>query len=407
MIRKSRSLQKIALMAFWSLFFLISNLLLPTSSYAQFLGYTSPQTVQQTLANGVACTGSLQNFNVQNLGQVVHQFTIIPSVTNTTMQAAVVGTDGLANAFQISDTVYPTNAAGASILTATGYYPLISLQITCTAGTFTVTYAGASSFSFLNNGTQMKTSLVKSLAAGLSAGSSTGTTLLTPYGSTAGVLSFNFVGGAGPAGSTVSAQCSGQVGQTGPNVVFALATPIGAQSFSMPAYACPQVVVTYTSGGASANTYNLEYVFWPQGSQPTVSGSVLSAGINDAPLLSEKGARWDVFSSPAVSLQATASKAAGTAGVRHVADCVTASAGASTAPAATNLVITLRDGASGAGTVIWTTDITAAATAANHGNVTLCGLNLIGTAATAMTLEFTALLTNEFESVTLTGYDVQ
>ena len=93
--------------------------------------------------------------------------------------------------------------------------------------------------------------------------------------------------------------------------------------------------------------------------------------------------------------------------MRHVCDCVSIAAGAAAAPTATVLTINLRDGATGAGTVIWSTEITAGATAANHGNVNLCGLNLIGSAATAMTLEFSALLTNEYEAVTLTGYDVQ
>jgi hypothetical protein len=73
----------------------------------------------------------------------------------------------------------------------------------------------------------------------------------------------------------------------------------------------------------------------------------------------------------------------------------------------TTLTINLRDGASGAGTVLWTTNITAAATATNHGNLNFCDLNIPGSAATAMTLEFAAGLANESESVTLSGYDVQ
>lgn len=141
-------------------------------------------------------------------------------------------------------------------------------------------------------------------------------------------------------------------------------------------------------------------------SNATTSAATLTTTTNNGAGIVEKGVRWQVINAPAVSTQATASKAAGGVGVRHVADCVTVSAGAATAPAATVLTINLRDGATGAGTVLWTTQITAGATATNHGNVAFCGLNLIGTANTAMTLEFSALLTNENESVTLTGYDV-
>ncbi|HLJ26552.1 MAG TPA: hypothetical protein VKY85_07565 [Candidatus Angelobacter sp.] len=140
---------------------------------------------------------------------------------------------------------------------------------------------------------------------------------------------------------------------------------------------------------------------------PITSSAFLGNSLNVGVPMMEKGSRWPgVVSSPAAGSQATASKAAGGAGVRHVADCVSVSAGASTAPTATVLTINLRDGATGAGTVLWSTQIAAANTAAQHGSVHLCGLNQIGTANTAMTLEFAASLANESESVTLIGYDV-
>jgi hypothetical protein len=60
-----------------------------------------------------------------------------------------------------------------------------------------------------------------------------------------------------------------------------------------------------------------------------------------------------------------------------------------------------------AGTVVWQMNVVAPASVGTHGTWGYCGLNLVGTAATAMTLEFSGLLTNEYESVTLTGYDVQ
>lgn len=120
----------------------------------------------------------------------------------------------------------------------------------------------------------------------------------------------------------------------------------------------------------------------------------------------EKGSRWAVISNPAVSTQATASLAA-EAAVRHVADCVSFSGGSTTAPALTALTINLRDGATGAGTIIWTHEvIVGAATGQNVPSFTACGLNLVGTTNTAMTLEYSALLTNLIESVSISGFNV-
>ena len=123
----------------------------------------------------------------------------------------------------------------------------------------------------------------------------------------------------------------------------------------------------------------------------------------------EKGTRWNGISQPAVSTQATFSKAA-VAGVRHVADCVSFSGVTnSTAPTATQLQINLRDGATGAGTVIWTQTVIPPATISvtAFAPFSVCGLALIGSPNTAMTLEFSASLTNLFESVAISGYDLE
>lgn len=123
-------------------------------------------------------------------------------------------------------------------------------------------------------------------------------------------------------------------------------------------------------------------------------------------LIAEKSSRWSVVHNPAASNQATASIAL-EAGVRHVADCVSFSAGSTTAPSLTALTINLRDGATGAGTILWTFEvIIPAATGQNVVPHSICGLNLVGTTATAMTFEFSALLTNLIESVSVSGFNV-
>ena len=127
--------------------------------------------------------------------------------------------------------------------------------------------------------------------------------------------------------------------------------------------------------------------------------------------LAEKASRWTVVSAPAGGSQATASIAA-EAAVRHVADCVMFAAD-STAMIAAGVAsqVNLRDGASGAGTVIAAfavAEITAGAAGVQLTPPTaLCGLNLVGTTNTAMTLEFTAALAGAAQSVTITGYNIQ
>jgi len=131
--------------------------------------------------------------------------------------------------------------------------------------------------------------------------------------------------------------------------------------------------------------------------------------VTAAKQVAEKGSRWALTSQPAVSTQATVSRAAGTGTTRHVADCVTFSGMATTAPAAAaQIQINLRDGATGAGTVIWSHQLFIAASASQLVTpFSVCGLAEQGSSATAMTLEFSAAVTNLFESVTLSGYDVQ
>jgi hypothetical protein len=123
-------------------------------------------------------------------------------------------------------------------------------------------------------------------------------------------------------------------------------------------------------------------------------------------LLSEKGFRIGLNSAPAAGSQATASVAAGGAAVKHVVDCVSYSASAIVAPTATLLTVNVRDGATGAGTVIWTKTFAASATAATHADGNFCGLNIPGSLNTAMTVEFSAGLTSESESVSFTYYDL-
>lgn len=116
---------------------------------------------------------------------------------------------------------------------------------------------------------------------------------------------------------------------------------------------------------------------------------------------------WSVFHEPAANAQATITKAAGTGTQRHVCTDLTATIAAqATAPAAVQVVARLRDGATGAGTVLWAAVLSIPATAGIS-----CGVAIafshpkIGSQATAMTLEFSAAGgANTIEAVSLGGY---
>ena len=382
---------------------------------AQFTGYNSPQTVQQALTTNTTCTGSAQDFPVQNLGRTQHWATGTVSAGMNTFQMQFFGFDASGNATAISDPMTLMNSPQISngILTATGYFPVVKVRVFClpNTATFTVNYSGSSSSPIPITGGYQVGAIDKVLAVSQDATvNPTFFSLNAPYGSSGGTLIFNY-SVSSMTGSTLQVQCGTTNSTAGfiPNITITLANTLVAQTFQMPSQPCPFPKVAYTHGTNVGGTlFNLEYIFAAPAAQPSSSSTtLLNNGNNEGIPLFEKGARWSAVSNPAVSTQASASRAAGAAGVRHVADCISVTAGASTAPTATSLVINLRDGASGAGTVLWSVDVNAAATAANHGAYNFCGLNLIGSAATAMTLEFAALLTNEFESVTLTGYDVQ
>jgi hypothetical protein len=120
----------------------------------------------------------------------------------------------------------------------------------------------------------------------------------------------------------------------------------------------------------------------------------------------ERGSRWGVSVTASVGA-ASVTTIAAESGVRHIADCVSFSAGSTSAPALTLLTVNLRDGATGAGSIIWSqTVVVPNSTGQNVEPFGLCGLGLVGTTNTAMTLEFSAGLANLFQSTSLTGYNV-
>ena len=111
---------------------------------------------------------------------------------------------------------------------------------------------------------------------------------------------------------------------------------------------------------------------------------------------------WAVNHAPAAATKPTISKAA-VAGIRHVATSATICV--SGVAAQPDLVFNLRDGATGAGTVLWTARMAAVIGTANC--FASPPFNIPGSLNTAMTLEAAAApAATNFATVTLTGYDI-
>lgn len=164
-----------------------------------------------------------------------------------------------------------------------------------------------------------------------------------------------------------------------------------------------------TAGQSGAFTDSFGMLFngttWDRARAASATDLALQSGLGVA--LTALPGQWSVVHAPAANTQATISKAAGAAGVRHVCTGISATfvAGA-TAPVAVQVTVNVRDGATGAGTIIWTGVLSLPATAGSSAfPIHLSGLNLVGTAATAMTIEFSAAGgANTVEAVALQGY---
>lgn len=110
---------------------------------------------------------------------------------------------------------------------------------------------------------------------------------------------------------------------------------------------------------------------------------------------------WAIQHAPAAAAQATISKAADAAAY-HVATSVTVCVSAA-ATAQTPLQISLRDGATGVGTIVWTVRLSAPA---NGTACVVAPMNIKGTKNTAMTLESAGVtVAGAFATVSLNGYD--
>ena len=106
---------------------------------------------------------------------------------------------------------------------------------------------------------------------------------------------------------------------------------------------------------------------------------------------------------PAANTQATIAKSAGAAGVRNVCTQITVTLAAdTTAPAAVAATVNLIDGASGGTTYLWRARLSLPAVAGATNGIVVVPCWFVGTAATALTLEFAAAGgANTFQTVSM------
>lgn len=107
---------------------------------------------------------------------------------------------------------------------------------------------------------------------------------------------------------------------------------------------------------------------------------------------------------PAVATQATISRAAAGAGVKNVCTSLSISLSSTAAPTAGSVIFNLRDGATGAGTILWSIRLSIPGVAGQGIIHSISDLWIEGTANTAMTLESSAApAAATFATVSWTG----
>jgi len=236
----------------------------PHAVKAQFIGYTSPQTTQQTLATSLPCTGAAQNFPINNLGQTQHYLSVGAVTGATTFSSEIDGLDAQGNVYRISDVL---QIPGVSLqrqgtLAASGYFPLIRVSVTCgpNTATFSATYSGAWGTFNSNVGSYLTAAIDKIAFFQVSGTSNASDTMQAPFGNSLGTIYFSQNGIVTTAG-TIVVSCVLNLGTIAVGSTLTPTTAAGIQSFSVVAANCPLVNVAYIAGSSNATNISLEYVF--------------------------------------------------------------------------------------------------------------------------------------------------
>jgi hypothetical protein len=226
---------------------------------AQFIGYTSPQTVSQSIATGASCSPPISQI-VPNLGQTVHTVTYTVNNGSEPIFAFIQGSIDGVTFIQISDKsiTFPTGS-----VSATGYYPFIKVQVSCSnpATKVTVQYSGTSvtpgpNFADVDASYYIKNIVVNNQPVNAPF---TSPLITSPYGNSSGTLALTFSGAAAPSGAVLQVTCNSNFAQLPPS--FSLAPTLGTtQFFTVPPFPCENLVLNYNSNNGTGN-YTLTYFF--------------------------------------------------------------------------------------------------------------------------------------------------
>lgn len=238
-------------------------------AHAQFTGYVGLQTTtpQLVFPAGTSCNGTLKSADISNIGQSDHIFffTISGVAGSPNPTVRIMGSNDAAttatNFFQMSDDgIGNLNVNIQASLRASGAVAHIQIWVLNGGAGCTITgiYMGSQVTSANSPGALDQTAYRKQLFNGVADNvTQTYSGLFPPYANAAGFVILT-PHGQFPAGSTVTLTAdSGTVFQTLP----VNSTTSATQIFAINNFPASTLTVTYSSGGASANFFDLLYVF--------------------------------------------------------------------------------------------------------------------------------------------------
>lgn len=277
----------------------------PRRSAGQFIGYTSPQTVQQTLSTNTTCSGAAQTYAISNLGQTQHYLSVGSVVNAKTFQAEIDGVDTQGNVYRISDVL---EIAGLSTtrqgtLAAAGYFPKIQVVVTCSpnTATYSSTYSGAWGTFNVGTGSYLTAQIDKINFFTQPANVNQQDNFQTPFGTSAGTIYFQYNTTSVANGTlTVSCNTNGIAAATFP-LSATLGNTTALQTFAVPDSPCPFAQVQYTSPGGGT-TVTAEYIFAVPGisshasSDPCESGAIAKSS---APITAAAAATTQIIAATA------------------------------------------------------------------------------------------------------------
>ncbi len=295
---------------------------------AQFIGYTSPQTITQKVFSGQTTAAVSPNSSttpctptdgnpcaITNIGQSVHSIQYTTGGTVTQILIRVLGSYDGVTAYQISE---DATIIGSGMAVAFGYYPFVSVQIvtlTGTSPTVTINYTGTTTPNS-PYGQQLYTLSWRHLSNFIDA--TVNQTPTSNSNSTIGGLLVVKFGTATCATSTIAVTYGTPAG--GSNSLLAsttLAANTKPQFFCLPTVPASSATFSYTAGGCNAGA-KLSMALGVYNAVQMIGGSSYAANNLAAPQIAKvdsSGSQYVSVVAPAAGVDVNIKDVAGTATV--------------------------------------------------------------------------------------------